>query len=126
MIPCLYVALGGAVGCTLRYAVGVAMHRYTQHFPYETFLVNIVSCFLIGCFALLSFKTSWFTGEYKLLLMTGFCGGLSTFAAFSIQVLKQLQNGNFFMAGVNILANVIGCMLTVWLGYTLASLCFKN
>jgi fluoride exporter len=55
------------------------------------------------------------------LLITGVCGGYTTFSSFSLQTLKLLRDREWFYAGGNILGSVALCMITVWLGYLLGS-----
>lgn len=98
------VCLGGAAGTLMRYSVGVWLSRLTPYsFPFATFTVNVIGCFLIGLFYALSERFHWFTPNWRLFLITGFCGGLTTFSAFAYENLKLLQEGNtllFFLYSV--------------------------
>jgi len=88
------VGLGGALGSLLRYATGVWMSKlFTSVFPFATFTVNIVGCFLIGLLYAYAEKHQWFNAEWRLLLITGFCGGLTTFSTFAYENIKLLQAG---------------------------------
>ena len=91
----LMVSLGGAIGSSLRYLTGVWFAKFYQSsFPISTFSVNIIGCFLIGLLYAYSERCNWFTSEWRLLLITGFCGGLTTFSAFASENIKLLQEGN--------------------------------
>jgi fluoride exporter len=91
----LTVCLGGAIGSLLRYAAGVLIAKHIHYaFPYATFAVNVVGCFLIGLFYAVSERYHWFTPDWRLFFITGFCGGLTTFSAFAYENIKLLQEGN--------------------------------
>jgi CrcB protein len=96
----LMVGIGGATGSILRFAMQKIFppHSLTS-FPTGTFLVNIIGCFLIGIFwGQFARSVSW-NEEMKLLLMTGLCGGFTTFSAFTLEgigLLKENKMGLFF------------------------------
>ena len=116
----LIVGVGGAVGSMLRYAVQKFFQaQTTAAFPTGTLLVNIAGCFLIGIlWSLVSRSLTW-NEEMKLLLMTGFCGGFTTFSAFtfeSIGLLKEQRLGLFF---TYITASVVIGLLATFAGMRL-------
>ena len=96
----LLVGLGGGLGSIARYLFQRWMDvLYPQSFPLGTFGVNIIGCFLIGIFWGISFKSFDGNESWKLFLMTGLCGGFTTFSAFtfeSIGLLKEQKTGLFF------------------------------
>jgi CrcB protein len=88
------IGLGGALGSIGRYLVAqyVQSRFMGSTFPYGTLIVNITGCFLIGLiFGLLS--KSDILSEWKLFLVTGICGGYTTFSAFSYESITLLRNG---------------------------------
>jgi fluoride exporter len=97
----LLVGLGGGAGSIARYLCQRWFAvNYPHHFPWGTFAVNITGCLLIGIFWGLTFKS--FTGNenWKLFLMTGLCGGFTTFSAFTLEgigLLKEQRPGLFFL-----------------------------
>jgi CrcB protein len=114
----LLVGLGGAAGSMLRYIV----QRYTNGpgLPYGTLLVNLAGCFLIGLFWGLLSKNS-ITPITGILLMTGFCGGFTTFSAFTFEGLQMMQDNRWLLLAGYISASIIGGLFATFAGYKLTS-----
>lgn len=107
-----------------RYACAAwAAAQFGEAFPFGTLLVNIVGSFIIGLVAGLSGPESRFLimPEARHFLMAGFCGGFTTFSAFSLQTLSLVRQGALVPAGANIISSVFLCLLATWLGFQLAS-----
>lgn len=82
----LIVALGGGIGSALRYLIQETIHKQADHIsPYGTFAVNMIGCFLIGLFMGWVENEKYLTESTNLLLISGFCGGFTTFSTFAIQ-----------------------------------------
>ncbi len=97
----LLVGLGGGLGSMGRYCCQRWMLYWFPHaFPLGTLLVNITGCFLIGLLWGFGSRSSALTNEWGLFLMTGICGGYTTFSAFSLEsflLLKDGRTGLFFL-----------------------------
>ena len=121
MNPYLLVFIGGGLGSAARLGIGTLMNRYVNSiFPYGTLCVNVISSFILGLLtASLLFKLHAQSEQQRLLIGVGFCGGLSTFSTFSLELFSLLKTQNYFLAGVNVLASVAACLLAVWLGMIL-------
>jgi CrcB protein len=90
----LLVGIGGGIGSIVRYALSLFIGRQIPvAFPFGTFLVNISGCFLIGIFYSLATKYTGFNPEWRLLFITGICGGYTTFSTFSYDGLILLKQG---------------------------------
>lgn len=93
----LIVGMGGGVGSILRYLCQKWINEAYQHnFPLATFLVNIFGCLLIGIFYALGEKGNILSPQTRLLLVTGFCGGFTTFSTFAFENMNLLRTGDSF------------------------------
>ncbi|MDR1644671.1 MAG: fluoride efflux transporter CrcB [Tannerellaceae bacterium] len=93
----LWVGLGGGLGSILRFLVSVltAKQGYVGAFPLATFSVNLTGCLLIGLLTGYSYRYGWLDADMKLLLITGFCGGYTTFSTFSLENLHLLETHQY-------------------------------
>lgn len=108
----LLVGTGGFAGSVLRYLVSVAMSSCA--FPWGTFTVNASGSLIIGILL-----ASVAPGGWHLLLIAGFCGGFTTFSAFSAQMFEMVREGNYATAALYMIASVAVCMAAVWMGVML-------
>ncbi len=117
MTKYLVVAFGGALGSMLRFwAGGYVSGRLGTRFPYGTLLINITASFLIGLImTLLSERTQW-SPNWRYLIPVGFIGGYSTFSTFEYETFRVFQDGEFLIAGMNVVFSVVAGFLSVWLG----------
>ena len=112
----LLVALGGAVGSVVRYLVG---RMVESSFPWGTLLVNIVGSVVIGVLVGLVSRAV-LSADMKLMLMTGFCGGLTTFSTFANESFSMMKAGNVVMAAIYVAVSVAMGILGVWMGMKLS------
>ncbi len=120
----LWVMLGSALGGVARYWLsGLAAHHIGETFPIGTLIVNVTGCFVIGFFATLTGPDGRiFVGtNARQFVMTGICGGYTTFSSFSLQTLNLAQDGEWTLAGLNVVVSVVLCLLAVWLGFIVAA-----
>lgn len=93
----LIVGAGGFLGTVSRFlASRYVQNHFLSAFPYGTFLVNVLGCFLIGIFFGLSEKGDILSSDWRMFLTVGFCGGFTTFSTFANENLALLRDGNFF------------------------------
>lgn len=114
------IGLGSAVGGMLRYALTAAFVRLMgPEFPWGTIFINVTGSILIGALAAASGPTGRFplNDDWRQFLMAGFCGGYTTFSAFSLQTLVLAEQGAWGSAAANVVGSVVLCLLGVWLGY---------
>jgi len=104
----LLVGLGGFIGSVVRYyAHQFALKYFPSLFPYGTFAVNVIGCFLIGIIYGLTDRGNILTPEWRLFLATGFCGGFTTFSAFSLESINLIREGQLLTLFVYVAASVI-------------------
>lgn len=111
----LQVALGGALGASLRFLVGAAATRSLgPAFPWGTFAVNVVGCFAMGILAAVVLKRGGLT--LAPFLMTGVLGGFTTFSAFSLEALTLAERGQHLVAFNYVMGTVAATMIAVMAG----------
>ena len=119
----LAVAFGAAAGGVLRYWVAMwfGMHA-GEGFPWGTLFINVTGSAFIGFFATLSGPDGRLlvAPQARLMVMTGVCGGYTTFSTFSLETLRLLEDRQWGAAAMNATASVLLCLIGVWLGHTLA------
>jgi CrcB protein len=119
-----WVAIGSALGGMARHwSTAVANTLFGATFPWGTLLINIIGSFVIGLFFTLTGPDGKFDASVnaRLFVMTGICGGYTTFSAFSLQTLSMFHDGAWLRAGEYVVASVALCLGAVWAGYALAA-----
>lgn len=117
MTQALLVAGGGAIGSVLRYYVGVwALRLFGPVFPWGTLAVNVAGCFVIGLLAELITRKFGASTELRLLLITGFLGGFTTFSAFSLDAISLFESGRAGLSVIYIAASVGLSLAAVFAG----------
>ena len=122
LLSILLVGLGGAFGSITRYLVGNATMRWAEPhnavgFPWGTLLVNILGCAAIGMLAVLIERLASLNTELRLLLITGFLGGFTTFSSFGLDTWYLMRKGEWLYATAYVSASVGFGILAVALMY---------
>ena len=113
----LYVAIGGAIGASLRHLSGIAAMRLLGHaFPWGTLFVNITGSLVMGLFIAWMTNRTGVSQELRLFIATGILGGFTTFSAFSLDVANLVERGEVTGAAGYILASLILSVAAVFVG----------
>lgn len=120
----LWIAVGSALGGVGRYwCSGLVANYWGQTFPWGTIIVNVVGSFIIGFFFTLTGPDGrlFVAATMRDFVMLGFCGGYTTFSSFSLQTLNLVRDGEWGLAGANILLSVVLCLAAVVAGHWAAA-----
>ncbi len=117
-----YIAAGSVLGGVARYLLSLLV-QLIPGFPWATLFVNVTGSFIIGFYGTLSGPDGrLFAGvRQRQFVMTGFCGGYTTFSTFSLETFRLLEGGMAQAAFLNIAVSIVSWLVAVWLGYALAS-----
>lgn len=119
----LIVFFSSGLGGAMRYGIQSWMGKpQNSVLPMSTFIVNITGCLLIGVFFALSQKANLLSPEWRLALMTGFCGGFTTFSTFAFENLALLRSGDYGIFFLYIVISVVLGIAAVYAGSMLVML----
>jgi len=115
------VAIGGAAGAVMRWLVASGVQKMAGGaFPWGTFAVNALGSFLLGFLFVWLIERSTASELVRLAVTVGFLGAFTTFSTYSLESVRLLQEGAFSLAFVNIIGQVMICLLLTWVGVQLA------
>lgn len=106
----LAIFIGGGIGSIVRYSLSLYLGKHSSGFPTGTFVANVLSCVVLGIAWIYAEKHINLDEGIKLMILTGFCGGFSTFSTFSLETFKLLQEGKFLLACIYVLLSVLACL----------------
>lgn len=119
------ISLGAMLGAVSRWLLGLWLNPLFSGFAFGMLIANLVSCFLIGIFTALCWHFPAISDHWKLLIVTGFFGSLSTISSLSAEVWTNLLHNKIIM-GLGVLSiHLIGSLLATFLGILLVSVFFK-
>ena len=125
----LAIGMGGFLGAITRaYLNGLVSTQFPHTLPFGTLTVNLIGSLIIGILFAIFANTTQDTAlsvNMKSFLTTGFLGALTTYSTFAMESFFLLQGGSYFLAAINMSANVFGTVLMAGLGFTLTSALFQ-
>ena len=116
----VYVALGGALGAILRYAISLIPVK--TEFPILTLITNVLGAILIGFIVGVASNRNGISDGAELFLKTGLCGGFTTFSTFSLEAFNLFEGKQYAMGGIYVVLSCAFCILGIICGKKLATL----
>jgi CrcB protein len=115
------IALGGAIGSVSRYVLSTAILRVSGTLlPIGTFVVNLVGCIAFGAIIGAADQRFILTPEARAFLLVGVLGGFTTFSSYAFESFALMQDGQFAVAALNIMGQVVAGLLGFWMAYVIA------
>lgn len=118
----LAISIGASAGAVLRWLLGLSLNSLFPTVPPGTLAANLIGGYLIGLAVAVFAGHPEFAPEWRLLVITGFLGGLTTFSTFSAEVTVLLQQGRLLWAGLAISVHVVGSLVMTLLGLATVAL----
>lgn len=110
------ISLGASVGALLRWQLGVRLNTALTAMPPGTLMANLIGGYIIGLAIAYFAQAPEIAPEWRLFIITGFCGGLTTFSTFSAEVVTLLEEGRLVWAMGTITAHLGGSLLSTFAG----------
>jgi CrcB protein len=111
------VCVGGSVGCLLRWALGLWLNSAPSAMPMGTLAANLLGGYIVGVAAAFFALNHNIAPEWRLLIITGFCGGLTTFSSFSAEVVLLLRQDRLFWAFATAALHLLGSLAMTFAGF---------
>lgn len=122
MATAWWIFIGGGLGSLSRWCIGMWLAPHSQAFPWTTLTANALSSLLLGLVAgVLMALPDAEAQPWRMLVITGFCGGFSTYSSFTFDALQQLQQGQYLTAATYVVGTFVVCVAAMSVGLWLAS-----
>jgi len=117
------ISVGAILGAFCRYWMGVwVAAKWGTQFAYGTLVINLIGSFVLGLFLTLNLDRGLFTPNARYLVAVGWCASFTTYSTFSWETFRYLQEGNFKLAGANVVFTLLGCLAATWAGATVGKI----
>ena len=118
-----WIGLAGMAGTLARYAIGAALWRSSQSFPWNTLLINVIGSLVLGV------VYRYYNADrdtLRTVIAVGFCGAFTTFSTFSLETVRLAADGRWMRAGAYVSASVVLGLLAILAGFQLAGMLQRN
>lgn len=117
----LAISLGASIGALIRWGLAIWLNGMFPNLPPGTLVANVVGGYLVGvAFVIFGHYAAW-PAEWRLFVITGFLGGLTTFSTFSAEVVHAMQSGRLYWAGAIVSLHLAGSLVATFAGIASAS-----
>jgi CrcB protein len=117
----LWIALGAIVGASSRYFLsGYVARVFATTFPYGTLLINVTGSLVLGFFLVLAGERMLLDPRWRLLVAIGFCGSFTTFSSYAFETFAYMEQGQWALMAINIVASNALCLAAVVAGAAIA------
>jgi fluoride exporter len=117
----LWIALGAVVGASARYFVsGYIARTFATSFPYGTLFINVSGSLLLGFFLILAGERMLLDPRWRFLIAIGFCGSYTTFSSYAFETFAYMEQGQWLLVAVNLVASNALCLAAVIAGAAIA------
>ena len=117
----LWIALGAVAGASARYFLSTLVARQVASpFPYGTLLINLTGSLILGFFLAFSTERVLLDPRWRLLVAVGFCGSYTTFSSYAFESFALMEQGQWLLSGINLVASNAFCLAAVLAGAALA------
>ena len=117
----LWISLGAVIGACARYLLsGYIARVFSAVFPYGTLVINITGSLLLGFFLILTSERMLVDPRWRLFVAVGFCGSYTTFSSYSFETFAYIEQGQWLLMGLNVVASNVLCLAAVLAGAAFA------
>ena len=117
----LWIALGAVVGASARYFIsGYIARSFATAFPYGTLFINVTGSLVLGFFLILAGERMLLDPRWRFLIAIGFCGSYTTFSSYAFETFAYMEQGQWLLVAVNVVASNALCLAAVLAGAAIA------
>lgn len=107
-----FVFVGGGVGSVCRYFLSRYLNPLLPALPFGTLAANVTACMVFGALAGWAYTQTNFSAYVRLLVLSGFCGGLSTFSTFNFEIFQMMKDGQYINAAFYAFLSLFLCLVS--------------